>query len=394
VTTRIYYTDAETRSFEAVVQSCDTDGGRHVVQLDRTAFYPTSGGQPFDLGRIGDASVLDVIDQDDGGIAHVVDRPLVVGMAVQAEIDWPRRFDHMQQHTGQHMLSAAFDSLIGAATVSFHMGTDVSTIDLSRETSANEIATIEAEANRIVWEDRSVTIRFVSADEARTLPLRKAPAREGPLRLVDVQDCDLSACGGTHVRSTGVVGIVVVTASERFKGGTRVSFVCGGRALRSHRRLRDVVAGATRLLSAGADGVGAQIERMLQDGRDRARVLADVQAELTRYRAKDWRDAAETIGGHRVVLRADPESDAGALKSLAQAIVTEPGLTVVLVGGGQPAPIVVARSMDVGFDAGAFVRAATAALGGRGGGRPELAQAGLTASADEIVVFVRQQLAS
>jgi alanyl-tRNA synthetase len=390
---RLYYTDAEVRAFDAVVRSCDAVSDGFHVRLDRTAFYPTSGGQPFDTGRIGASLVVDVIDDEESGdVAHVVTAPLAIGAEVRGEIDAARRVDHMQQHTGQHVLSAAFDRVLGVPTVSFHMGADVSTIDLARDVTAAEIATAETEANRVVWEDRPVTVRFVSSEEAASLPLRKPPKRAGEIRLVDVADFDLSACGGTHVASTGRIGIIAVTAWERFKGGTRVSFVCGRRALDSHRRLRDVVSSASSLLSTGAVEIAPQIEKLQQDARERARLLADVQTELAGHRARAWREAAETIGPHRVVLRIDPAADSASLKTMAQAIVAEPGLVAVLIGSGQPTPIVVARSADVSFDAGVLVRAVTTTLGGRGGGRAELAQAGVTAASDRIVAFVRHAL--
>ena len=220
MTNRLYYTDPYLQAFDATVTAVDRVGDRTVVALDRTAFYPTSGGQPYDTGTLGALRVVDVFDRDDGSIAHVVEGiPPQPGQQVRGEIDWRRRFDHMQQHTGQHVLSAAFEHLFRVRTVSFHLGADVSTIDLARETTAAEIDAAEREANRVVWEDRPVTIRFASAEEAASLPLRKEPKREGTLRLIDVERFDLSACGGTHVARTGAIGIIAVAAWERFKGG-------------------------------------------------------------------------------------------------------------------------------------------------------------------------------
>src|SRR4029077_13482463 len=191
-------------------------------------------------GTLNASRVVDVMDDENGAVVHVVDGTVpVVGEAVHGVVDWRRRFDHMQQHTGQHVLSAAFVHLFGVKTVSFHLGTDVSTIDLAREVTAREIAAAEDEANRIVWEDRAVTIRYANAEEAAALPLRKKPARTGTLRLIDVEGFDLSACGGTHVSRTGAVGLIAVTAWERFKGGHRLEFACGNRVLVRFRTLRD-----------------------------------------------------------------------------------------------------------------------------------------------------------
>ena len=177
------------------------------IVLDRTAFYPTSGGQPFDTGRLGTTDVVDTVDEDER-VCTWCGRRSRRARRVQGEIDWARRFDHMQQHTGQHVLSAAFDRLLENRTMSFHMGGESSTIDLAREVSPADVERAVDEANRIVWEDRPVTIRFASADEAARLPLRKEPVREGPLRLIEVRDFDLSACGGTHVARTGEIGIL------------------------------------------------------------------------------------------------------------------------------------------------------------------------------------------
>jgi alanyl-tRNA synthetase len=299
----------------------------------------------------------------------------------------------MQQHTGQHILSAAFDRLFNVRTTSFHLGADASTIDLAREVTPAEIAAAEQEANRIVWDARPVTVRFVTPEEAAKLPLRKEPVKGGTLRLVDVTDFDLSACGGTHVPQTGLIGAIVVAGWERFKGATRLTFGCGGRALRSHSALRDVVVGATRALSVLPAEIPGAIERLQAELKAAGRDVRRFQEELAGYQAAGFRAGAETIGPFRVVLSRQAGSDAQALKTLAAAVVREPGFVVVFTGEGSPTPVVAARSADVSFDAGAWIKRATAELGGRGGGRSELAQAGLEAAPDRVHEFVRQSLA-
>ncbi len=393
MTHRLYYTDSMVRSFDATVVSCERREDRIEVVLDQTMFYPTSGGQPFDTGTLGSVRVLDVIDRENGEIAHVVDAGLPVGERVAGEVDWPRRFDHMQQHTGQHILSAAFDRLFGIRTVSFHLGSETSTIDLAREVTPAEIATAEEAASGVVWEDRPVTVRFATAEEALHLPLRKESSRSGELRLVEVSDFDLSACGGTHVPRTGMLGLIAVSGWERFKGGSRVSFVCGGRALASHGRLRDLTAVATRLLSVAPAELASAIERLQADLKGASKTVHRLEEEVGRYRATALQANAETIDGLRVVLIAEPVSDPDALKRLAAAIVSAPGLVAILVGQGEPAPVVVARSTDVSLDAGRWMKSAAEALGGRGGGRPEQAQGGLAAAAPEILAFARKTLA-
>ena len=242
MTDRLYYLDPYLRAFDATIERVEARGDRrrrHARSHRVLSHHPAASRSTPDV--LGPWRVVDVVDEEDGSIAHVVEprtpdstpRPATREPAVSstATIDWPRRFDHMQQHTGQHVLSAAFDRLFGVRTVSFHLGAAVSTIDLARELSPAEIAAAETEANRVVWEDRPVAIRFATAEEAAAMPLRKEPARGGTLRLIDVEGFDLSACGGTHVARTGGIGVIAVASWERFKGGQRLSFLCGGRAL-------------------------------------------------------------------------------------------------------------------------------------------------------------------
>jgi alanyl-tRNA synthetase len=397
-TTRLYYTDPARLTFEARVQRCaPAPGGTDawLVHLDESAFYPTTGGQPFDTGRLGEARVIDVVEDDDGEVVHVVDRPIAVGAAVAGAIDGPRRADHRQQHTGQHVLSAAFVRTAKVPTVSFHLGAAVSTIDLAREVTADEIAAAEDAANAVVEENRPVTIRFVSSDEAAGLPLRKAPKRGGELRLIDVADWDLSACGGTHVASTAGIGPIAVTAWERFKGGSRVTFVCGGRTIRAFRDLRDTVAAASRLLSVLPQELAGSIGRLQEEARDLKRSLRDLQAELAGFRAEALAAAAEPVGPHRVVLAAIPGADGNVVKALAAAVVTRPGLVAVVVSDARPALAAVARSADVGLDAAGLFRTLSGRFGGKGGGRPDFAQGGgLDAAAAEILAAARAALAS
>jgi len=396
MTERLYYTDPYARSFEGTVDSVSLRDGRTVVFLDRTAFYPTSGGQPFDTGTLAGARVVEVIDEEDGRLAHVVEHPapahLAPGVAVQGDIDWPRRFDHMQQHTGQHVLSAAFDRLFGVRTVSFHLGGELSTIDLARETKPDEIAAAEADANRIVWEDRPVSIRFATKEEAAALPLRKESLRDGTLRLIDIDRWDLSACGGTHVARTGAIGVIGVVAWERFKGGQRITFVCGGRALARFGMMRDTLAGSVRLLSVLPQELPATIERLQNDAKDQKRSLIALQTELATLRAAKLAETAELTPAGRLVLKS-LDADAYGLKSLAQVMTEQPGFVVVLASAASPSLVVVARSADVQVSAQQLLASLIAAFGGRGGGKPDLAQAGgLNATAVAILEKARTLL--
>lgn len=389
MTDRLYYHAPYLAGFDATVTRVDALDGRTAVCLDRTAFYPTSGGQPFDTGTLGSVRVVEVFEAEDGDLLHVVDGPLAAGDAVHGAIDWTRRFDHMQQHTGQHLLSAAFDRLLGARTESFHLGDATSTIDLAREVTRQEIARVEADANRVVWEDRPVSITFVDAKEAAALPLRKPADREGTLRLIGVEDYDLSACGGTHVARTGGIGIIAVTGWERFKGGSRVAFACGGRALREHARLRDVAAAGSRVLSVGADELPAAIERLQAEARDGRRALKDLQAQLAGYEAAALAQAAQD---GRVVA-AVAGWDQNGLKSLATAIAARDGYVAALVTTSAPVAVVVARGREASTDCAAVLKQAIERFGGKGGGRADLAQGGgLTGNPVAIVAYLRELL--
>jgi alanyl-tRNA synthetase len=381
MTERLYYDDPYKREFDATVLSVEPHaaaeaGGRHAVRLDRTAFYPTTGGQPFDTGTLGPSRVIDVVDDESGDVVHVVEGPVMQpGATVGGVVDWPRRFDHMQQHTGQHVLSAAFVRLFGVKTVSFHLGSDASTIDLAREMTPKEIAAAEDEANRIVWEDRPVTIRYASAEEAAAMPLRKEPKRSGTLRLIDVQEFDLSACGGTHVSRTGAIGVIAVASWERFKGGQRLEFVCGGRALARFRTLRDVTTATVRALSVLPAEIPTAIERLHAELKEGKRLLNDAHAALSHYEALELAQAAEPQSWGRLVLRV-LDGDAQRLKALALAITSSPGLLAVLLSKSSPSVIVAARSADVSVACNDIVSGLAKRFGGRGGGKPDLAQGG------------------
>ena len=400
MTDRLYYIDPYLREFDARVVRV-ARGDRTLVTLDRTAFYPTSGGQPFDLGTLGSWRVVDVFDsEEDGSIGHVVDNADAagsipqVGDTVHGVIDWARRFEHMQQHTGQHVLSAAFQRVAGVETLSFHLGAETSTIDLAREVPAKGIAAAEDEANRIVWEDRPVTISFATPEEAVKLPIRKEPVRGGTVRLIDVKDCDLSACGGTHVSRTGSIGIIATTSWERFKGGQRIEFVCGVRAMRRFRAMRDAASAAGRLLSVGGDDLPSSIERLQAEGKEQKRTLAGLQTELLRYRAEELSASAEQTPAGKVVLRAI-DADAQGLKALALAIAARPGHVAVLTSTTRPALAVVARSVGAAVHSNEVLASLISKFGGRGGGKPDIAQGGgLDGSSNDILAAAKDLISA
>ena len=338
--------------------------------------------------RLGDAAVVDVIDRDDGVILHVVEGEVATG-PVHGRVDWARRFEHMQQHTGQHLLSAAFDRLCGARTESFHLGSVSSTIDLARPVTPAQIEAVENEANRVIWEDRAITVRFADAEEAAAMPLRKESARTGRLRLVDMTDFDISACGGTHVATTGGVGIIAVSASERFRGGSRIEFVCGVRALRTFRSLRDSVAASVRLVSVLPAELPAGIERLQSETKDVRRQLKGAEARLAGFEAAALAARATPRGDTKVVVEALDGWDQGGLKTIASAIAERAGHIAVLFNTTSPAAVVVARSAATAFDSAAALKALIAAVRGerRREGRPGAGRWTGRAPPDELVAF-------
>lgn len=394
-TTRLYYTDSTLTEFAAAVVEAVPDDGRVAVRLDRTAFYPTSGGQPNDTGSLGCGRVVDVVDREDGSVWHMVEAApaLTVGETVHGQVDWPRRFDHMQQHSGQHVLSAAFARRDEARTVGFHLGERASTIDLDRPLSHEQVVASESAANAVVWDDRVVDARFVSAEEAARLALRKPSSRTGRIRLVEIDRCDLSACGGTHVGRTGAIGIIAVSSTERFKGGTRVAFVCGERALRHFRAQRQQVAGCVRMLSVSPETLVSEIERVLTGQREQRRVIRALQSRLVSLDAAALVGAGHAVGAATVVVAPLAGHDGRSLEAVAVAVARRPGHVAVLTSDAAPVAVVVARAHDVDLDAATMVRALLERWNGRGGGRPEIAQGGgIDAEPDEVIGFVRRLL--
>ncbi|MGH9382711.1 MAG: alanyl-tRNA editing protein [Vicinamibacterales bacterium] len=394
MTDRIYYTDPYCATFEAtVVASDEVDGHSHIV-LDRTAFYPTSGGQPFDTGALGGVAVVEAIDREDGEVAHVASAPLQPGTVVQGVIDWPRRFDHMQQHTGQHVLSAAFDRLHAARTESFHLGAEAATIDLDREVSPYDIARAEDEANRVVWEDRPVAIRFVTPEEAASLPLRKEPGRTGRLRLIEVEHFDLSACGGTHVSRTGAIGVIAVSGWEKFRGGTRVEFLCGDRALRRFRAWRDALSATQRHLSVAPNEMASAVERLQAESKALQRTIKGLQEKLAVHEASALLAKGTLAGGRLVIAEAVEGWDAQALKTMAVVAASEqPTAAIALFTTSRPALVVIARGSAAGLDASSVLKALVSQFGGKGGGKADLAQGGgLDADTIELLEAVKHLL--
>jgi alanyl-tRNA synthetase len=369
MTLRLYYTDSYVRDFEAAVVD-RTDAGRRIY-LDRTAFYPTSGGQPFDTGRLGGIAVLDVVDETDR-IAHLLETPLT-GDKASGSINWNRRFDHMQQHTGQHLLSAVLADLGGHATIGVHFGRETSTLDLDTGGLAtDQVAKVEARANDILVENRLVQVSFEDAASANGL--RKPTDRAGALRIVTIQGLDRSACGGTHVRATGEIGAILIRKVERVRKGVRLEFLCGGRAIRSARADHELLGRMAMEFSAAAEELPDLMEVQRADLKESTAVRRDLQAKLDSYRARELYAAAvpDATGMRRVVLR-DQASSVDDIRGVAQAFTSMPKAVFV---GTVPSPpaVVLAASPDSGIDAASLLKSLLTSVGGRGGGSATMAQ--------------------
>ncbi|HEV2830051.1 MAG TPA: DHHA1 domain-containing protein [Pyrinomonadaceae bacterium] len=380
-TERLYYHDSHLIEFEArVTDKTDRVSGWTAVTLDRTAFYPTGGGQPSDTGTLNGERVLECIDDEANGILHVIQgRAPEIGATVKGRIDWPRRRDHIQQHTGQHILSQAFVNLFNAPTRGFRVLSDVCEIDVELSNPTNELIERAVElANNVVWEDRQITIKTVTAAEAAQLPLRKEPSRDGELRVIEIEGFDLTPCGGTHAFHTGEVGMIAVRSWERAKGLTRMEFVAGTRALGDYRRANKTARAVAALFSASREDTPKLTARIVEENKElhrRVRVLEEVSA---RVEAEEMLASTTVNGaGIRIVAQVLEKRDAESLKHLAMALIMHPK-TVALLGSHDEdtARLVFARAADAPGDMNVLMREACALLEGRGGGKSDMAQGG------------------
>jgi len=369
MTHRLYYTDSYLRDFEAAVIERSDDSRR--VYLDQTAFYPTSGGQPFDVGQLGGIEVTDVVDEGER-IAHLLAAPLT-GERVRGQIDWGRRFDHMQQHTGQHLLSAVLADLARHTTIAVHLGRESSTLDLAVAVlTPDQVSKAEERANEIVVQNRQVEVSFEEGGAAGGL--RKPTGRGGTLRIVTISGLDRSACGGTHVRATGEIGAILIRKVERVRNGVRLEFLCGSRATRRARADYGLLSLLAAEFTAAADELPRLIASQREEIKEANSANRGLRGELDLCRARELYAAAapESTGIRRVTVREDGPS-ADTLRGLAQAFTTMP--RAVFVGAvASPPAVVLAASADTGIDAAAMLKSLLTIVGGRGGGSARMAQ--------------------
>jgi len=374
------------------VREVADSNGKQIWQLalNRTAFYPTSGGQPFDTGQLSAVSLdgtalmvpVEQVEEDEqGAVWHFVRNPLVAGTFVEGQIDWKRRFDHMQQHTGQHLLSAVFWRELQAPTISFNLGESTSTIDLASEQVTHQsLERVERIANEIIGEDRQVTTRDLPRGEAEAMlaagQLRKLPDRQGTIRVIDIADYDKNACGGTHVRSTGQIGGLQVRAVERVSRGVRIEFVCGLRAVRAVRADLAILRETSALLSTRATELASTVGRLLTEGKANAKQCQKLREELAVFQGAKLAMEEPIESGLRLVVRAWRDRDRDYVRLLASRTAIAAPRTAVIFSANDsdPVRVFVARSSDLDFNCGQILREALAHVGLRGGGSADLAQ--------------------
>ena len=387
-TERLYYADSHLIEFEArVVDVTERVSGWTAVVLNRTAFYPTGGGQPSDTGTLNGSRVVECIDDGERGVLHVMQGHAPARDAiVSGRVDWLRRLDHMQQHTGQHILSQAFINLFNAPTKSFRVLEATCEIDVELNNPTTEVIERAVElANNVVWEDRGITIHNVTSDEAAEMPLRKQPAREGELRLIEIEGFDLTPCGGTHAYRTGEVGMIAMRSWERAKGLTRIEFVAGVRALADYRKANRTARDVASLFSTGRDDAPQHAGLLVEENKELHRQVRALEEVAAGVEAERLLAAAIVLGdGTRVVSHIFDPRESGALthdaefvKKLAHALIAKPSTVALLASRDKDAArLIFARSADAPGDMNALMREACVLLDGRGGGRPDMAQGG------------------
>ena len=394
MTERLYYRDSFLREFDAQVVSCEREGDRWKVVLDRTVFYPTSGGQPHDIGTLGGAPVVEVADAEEK-IVHYTSAAVEIG-PVHAKIDWTRRIDHMQQHTGQHLLSAAFVELFNFPTVSFHLGREVSTIDLGAPSIVpRHLEEAERRTNEIIFEDRVVTVRYGTAQELEEAGIRKKVDREGILRAIEIEGFDRQPCGGTHLARTGQAGLLLIRKLERRRDSWRLEFVCGLRALATARADYATLTQAASLLSCGLPDVPSVLAKTIEERRAQHSSLKRLEERLAEHEARSLlaSNPAPNPDAPRLIAAAIDDATSDYLRLLAAKLVAE-SRVVALLASRSSTHVAFAQSKGLTGDMGALLREALKEFPGKGGGAKDFAQGTLLdpAKLDEFLAHARSLL--
>lgn len=401
MTDRLYYSDSYTTRFEATVVEETTHEGKPALVLSQTYFYPTSGGQPHDTGIINGLPVVDVVVRDeDADLLHILDTsaPSLSGQTVTCEVDWARRFDHMQQHTGQHILTQAFIQTAEAKTVSFHLSPESVTIDLDvNGLSDDQVEAAEKLANEVIQADKAVIATIRQADDQDGVRMRKMPRHivTDGLRVVEIEGFDVTACGGTHVARTGEIGLIKIIKLEKRGDKTRLEFRCGGRAITDYGDKHRVISALATEMNCRFPEVPDNVAKLRTDLKAAQTNLKELREQLVEYEVVKLLAEATKTKGYALITASFDGRDAGELKLLASRLA-ESGSVVVLMGtSGDKAQLIFARSADLAFNMGALLKEAVGELGGRGGGQPAFAQGGgVAATIDQIKNVIEATAAS
>ena len=378
MTKKLYLQNAYLQSCTSNVIERKEANSKPAVILDQTVFYPTSGGQPFDTGTINDVAVIDVLEDENQQIVHLLEKPIEGGQAA-CEINWQRRFDHMQQHTGQHILSQAVLKVCNGDTLSFHLGDRSATIDIDRSGLSPEIVeSVEQLANRTVFENRDVTGRVVAKDEIHEYPVRKLPTVEENIRILEIRDFDYSPCGGTHCSKTGEIGLIKIRRHENYKGGTRIHFVCGNRALKDYQRKSEILKQLTNAMKTAEVDLPHILTKLKDDLKVLTRERDHLKKELLDHEAVSLISEAKTHADINLVKKIFNARHQQEIKLLAKKIVEKFPETVILFGirSKGSAQLLFQCSENIDYDMGELMKSACAIINGRGGGRPQQAQGG------------------
>jgi len=380
MTDRLYYDNAYLTEFDGCVLEVKEEKGEFLIRLDRSAFYPTSGGQPFDTGKLNDANILDVFVDKDGEVWHRTDKALSVGESVHGSIDWERRFDHMQQHAGEHMLANAAYRLLGGHTIGLHLGKDFSTIDMDlpegrTHITMEEIHALEDDVNKNIQKNVPIRCYFPDEETLLTLPLRKPPTVTTHVRIVQIGDYEYCACGGTHPENAGEIGLVKILSATPSRGKLRLAFVCGKRAYIEFRKRFEEIERAANLLSTGWENLASQVEALCEKAKNAEFLLRQEKKNAALVKAKELYENAEMIGNLRVVKHVFSALGVEGLREAGNQIIQNGSAVALLADESEKGYMLFfARSEEVNADMGKILSASAKKHGGKGGGRSDFAQ--------------------
>jgi len=405
MTTRLYYSDSYRTEFTATIVDRTNVNGQPAVILDQTGFYPTSGGQAHDTGQLGKRRVVDVVAREDGTVLHVLDRALAAdaaGQTIHGTIDWPRRYDHMQQHSGQHLLSYVFHARLGGETVSVHFGTTESTLDIVTATATEmltdeQLAAVERRANELVYANLPITAYFAEDNRIAQLPVRRPPTVHQDIRIVEIDGLDYAACGGTHCRRTGELGPVTLLRQARSRGRVRITFLCGWRALHDYRTKQEVAQHAAATFSTEIPAVPAALERTLEQNRALQRRIDALTEQLLQVEARELWQSARAVGDYALVVQTCMDKTPDEAKTLVSLLQTHPHAVILLsTTTDTKLTLFFARGDDVPLHMGDVLRDVLGTFGGKGGGRPEFAQGGGVpgGDAEQVLAHARHRVRS